>query len=143
MVSLLAKVDPIAHEVGAVAPWRATRARQLDRTTLAELAKPFLSDRISPVFEAVNNSSWGVDSDQLSLLYVASYVAAGNQSNRGSFCRLVSTVGGARQWRFVGGHRSSLKGWLRGSETSAAEQPRARVSLDRRTGPGRGRGADG
>lgn len=104
LFSLLAKVDPIAQEVGAVAPWRAKRAKQLDRTTLAELVRPFLSERIRPVFEAVNNSVWGVDSDQLSVLYVASYVAAaGNQRNRGTLFRLVSTAGGAQQWRFVGG----------------------------------------
>jgi monoamine oxidase len=104
LVNLLAKIDPIAQEVGAVAPWRATRAKELDRTTLADLARPFLSERIRPVFEAVNNSVWGVDSDQLSLLYVASYVAAaGNQSVPGSFLRLLSTAGGAQQWRFVGG----------------------------------------
>jgi monoamine oxidase len=104
LFNLLAKIDPIAQEVGAVAPWGAKRAKQLDRTTLAELARPFLSERIGPVFEAVNNSVWGVDSDQLSLLYVASYVAAaGNQNNPGSLFRLLSTAGGAQQWRFVGG----------------------------------------
>jgi monoamine oxidase len=104
LVNLLAQIDPIAQEVGAVAPWRAKRARQLDRTTLKEFASPFLGARIAPVFEAVTNSVWGVDSDQLSLLYAASYVAAaGNQSNPGSLFRLVSTAGGAQQWRFVGG----------------------------------------
>lgn len=104
LVNLLAKVDPIAKEVGAVAPWRAKRAKQLDSITLAELTRPFLGKRIRPVFEAVNNSVWGVDSDQLSVLYVASYVAAaGNQRNPGSLFRLVSTAGGAQQWRFVGG----------------------------------------
>jgi monoamine oxidase len=104
LINLLAKIDPIAREVGASAPWRAERAKQLDRTTLRELASPFLSERIGPVFEAVINAVWGVDSDQLSVLYTASYVAAaGNQSNPGSLFRLVSTAGGAQQWRFVGG----------------------------------------
>jgi monoamine oxidase len=104
VLDLLAKIGPLAKEVGPLAPWRAKRAGRLDRTTLAEWAKPFLTHRIRPVFEAVNNSVWGVDSDQLSLLYVASYVAAaGDEQNPGSFFRLISTQGGAQERRFVGG----------------------------------------
>jgi monoamine oxidase len=104
LIDLLAKVDPIAKEVGVVAPWRAKRARQLDHTTLAEFTRPFVSDRVRPVLEAVNNSVWGVDSDQLSLLYVATYVAAaGDEHTPGSLLRLVTTAGGAQERRFVGG----------------------------------------
>jgi monoamine oxidase len=104
LANLLSKVDPIAKEVGPTAPWRAKRAKQLDRTTLAEFTRPFVSDRIRPIFEAVNNSVWGVDSDQLSLLYVASYVAAaGDRHTPGSLFRLISTPGGAQERRFVGG----------------------------------------
>ena len=103
LLDLLAKIDPIAKQVGTSA-WRAARARELDDTTLAEFARPFVSFRVRPVFEAVNNSVWGVDSDQLSLLYVASYVAAaGDQHDPGSLFRLVSTAGGAHERRFVGG----------------------------------------
>jgi monoamine oxidase len=59
---------------------------------------------VRPVFEAVNNSVWGVDSDQLSMLYVASYVAgAGDEHNAGSLLRLLTTAGGAQERRFVGG----------------------------------------
>jgi monoamine oxidase len=104
LINLLANIDSIAAEVGAIAPWRAKRAKQLDHTTFAELVGPFLTERVRPVFEAVNNSLWGVDSDQLSLLYVASYVAAaGNKGTRGSMIRLISTGGGAQERRFVGG----------------------------------------
>lgn len=104
LIQLLGKIDPIAKEVGPTAPWRAKRARQLDHTTLAEFTRPFVSQRIRPVFEAVNNSVWGMDSDQLSLLYVASYVAAaGDPHHPGSLFRLVSTQGGAQERRFVGG----------------------------------------
>jgi monoamine oxidase len=104
LLQLLAKVGPIATEVGADAPWRARRAKQLDRTTLAQFARPFVSGRIRPVFEAALNSVWGVDSTQLSLLYVAWYVAAaGDTQNPGSLFRLLSTAGGAQERRFVGG----------------------------------------
>src|SRR5436305_14101552 len=36
LFDLLAKIDPIAKEVGPTAPWRARRARELDHTTMAE-----------------------------------------------------------------------------------------------------------
>lgn len=104
LLELLAKVGPIAQEVGPAAPWRAKRAKELDRTTLAEFTQSFIGSRVRPIFDAVNNSVWGVDSDQLSLLYVASYVAAaGDAQNPGSLFRLVSTAGGAQEQRFVGG----------------------------------------
>ena len=104
LIDLVSKIDPIAKEVGAAAPWRASRARQLDHTTLAEFTASFITERVRPVFEAVNNSVWGVDSDQLSLLYVASYVAAaGDENNAGSLLRLLTTAGGAQERRFVGG----------------------------------------
>src|SRR5581483_3999084 len=104
LFDLLGRIDPLGKEVGVKAPWRARRAKQLDHMTLAEFARPFTSARVRPVFEAVNNSVWGVDSDQLPLLYVAAYVAAaGDQHNPGSLFRLVSTAGGAQERRFVGG----------------------------------------
>jgi monoamine oxidase len=104
LLDLLSKVDPIAKEVGPTAPWAAKRAKQLDATTLAQFTQSFVSPRVRPIFEAVNNSVWGVDSDQLSMLYVASYVAAaGDSKNPGSLFRLISTAGGAQERRFVGG----------------------------------------
>lgn len=104
LIKLLAKLDGLAKEVGPRAPWRAKRATQLDRTTLAQVVRPFVGARVRPVFEAVINSIWGVDSSHLSALYAASYIAAaGNGSNPGSLLRLVSTAGGAQERRFVGG----------------------------------------
>ncbi len=104
LLDLLAKIDPIAKEVGPTAPWRAKRAKELDQTTLADFTRSLVGSRLRPVFDAVNNSIWGVDSDRLPLLYVASYVAAaGDAQNPGSLFRLVSTAGGAQEQRFVGG----------------------------------------
>ncbi len=104
LIELLDKIDPIAREVGAIAPWRAKRAMHLDHTTLAELTRPFVGERVRPVFEAVTNSVWGADPDRLSVLYVASYVAAaGDEKNAGSLLRLLTTAGGAQERRFVGG----------------------------------------
>ena len=104
LLNLLAKVAPIARRVGPAAPWRANGARQLDEVTLADFARPFLGARIRPVAGAAVSSVWGADLDQLSLLYVASYVAAaGDKQTPGSLFRLLSTAGGAQESRFVGG----------------------------------------
>jgi monoamine oxidase len=104
LVKLLARLDALAAEVGPHRPWRAKRAKSLDHRTLAEVVRPFVGPRVHPVFEAVINSIWGVDSNQLSALYAASYVAAaGNGTNPGSLFRLLSTPGGAQERRFVGG----------------------------------------
>jgi monoamine oxidase len=104
LVKLLTKLDALAAQVGPSRPWRAKGAKALDHTTLAQLARPFVSARVRPLLEAVINSVWGVDSTQLSALYAASYVAgASNGSSPGSLLRLVSTAGGAQERRFVGG----------------------------------------
>ncbi|HEY8637740.1 MAG TPA: FAD-dependent oxidoreductase [Solirubrobacteraceae bacterium] len=104
LIDLISKLDPLGKEVGVAAPWKAKRASELDAMTLADFAKPFVSDRVRPVFEAVNQSIWGADSTQLSLLYVAAYIAAaGDSKNPGSLFRLASTAGGAQERRFVGG----------------------------------------
>jgi monoamine oxidase len=104
LIDFLSHLDPLAKQVGATAPWRAKRAKQLDQMTLADFTRSFTSPRVRPIFEAVNNSVWGVDSDQLSLLFVASYVAAaGDAQHAGSLFRLISTAGGAQERRFVGG----------------------------------------
>ena len=104
LIKLVAGLDALAKEVGPHRPWRAKRAKALDNTTLAHVARPFVGARVRPVFEAVINSIWGLDSSQLSALYAASYVAAaGNRSNPGSLFRLLTTPGGAQERRFVGG----------------------------------------
>lgn len=104
LIKLVATLDALAKEVGPHRPWQAKRAKALDNTTLAHVARPFVGARVRPVFEAVINSIWGLDSSQLSALYAASYVAAaGNRSNPGSLFRLLTTPGGAQERRFVGG----------------------------------------
>jgi monoamine oxidase len=104
LLDFISRLDPIAEEVGATAPWKAKRAAELDAITLDAFARPFVGARVRPVFEAVVSSIWGADSTQLSLLYAAAYVAAaGDADHPGSLFRLASTAGGAQERRFVGG----------------------------------------
>jgi monoamine oxidase len=98
-------LDKLAKEVGVAAPWKAKKARAYDGQTLAQwLAPQGLTAKGDAIVDAICESVWGADADELSLLYVAQYVAAaGNARTPGSFLKLISTGGGAQERRFVGG----------------------------------------
>jgi monoamine oxidase len=101
----LLEVDAIAKAVGVAAPWKHSKAKQYDGQTLAQfLSAKSLSPTALAVVDAVCEAIWGADPDELSLLYVAQYVAAaGNAKTPGSFARLIATDGGAQEQRIVGG----------------------------------------
>jgi monoamine oxidase len=104
-LSVLLKLDALGQEVGVAAPWKAKNARRYDGQTLAQwLAPQGLTGKGSAIVDAICEAVWGADADEMSLLYVASYVAAaGNAKTPGSFVKLISTVGGAQERRLVGG----------------------------------------
>jgi monoamine oxidase len=99
------EIDRIGREVGVVAPWKSRKAKQYDAQTLGQfLSTKNLTPTALSVLDAVCEAVWGADPGELSLLYVAQYVAAaGNASTPGSFARLIATAGGAQERRFVGG----------------------------------------
>ncbi|WP_445149320.1 flavin monoamine oxidase family protein [Baekduia sp. Peel2402] len=101
----LLEVDAIGKAVGVAAPWKHSKAKQYDAQTLAQfLATKNLSATALAVLDAVCEAIWGADPTELSLLYVAQYVAAaGNAKTPGSFVRLIATGGGAQEQRIVGG----------------------------------------
>ncbi|HMJ35271.1 MAG TPA: FAD-dependent oxidoreductase [Baekduia sp.] len=101
----LLALDPMAKKVGVALPWTSEKARAHDGQTLAQwLAPKGLTPRGKAIADAVCESIWGADPEELSLLYVLFYVAAaGNARTLGSFARLVSTAGGAQEQRIVGG----------------------------------------
>jgi monoamine oxidase len=104
-LGVLLKLDAIGKEVGVAAPWKARRARRYDGQTLAQwLAPQSLTAKGHAIVDAICEAVWGADADELSLLYVAMYVAsAGNAKTPGSFVKLISTAGGAQERRLVGG----------------------------------------
>jgi monoamine oxidase len=99
------KIDALAKEVGVKAPWRAKRAAELDKQTLAQWRDQNISTaRGRAIFNVAAESIWGAEPEEMSLLYAASYVAAsGNAKTPGSILRLATTGGGAQEERFVGG----------------------------------------
>jgi monoamine oxidase len=98
-------VDGIAKAVGVTAPWKHAKARQYDGQTLAQYLAPSITSTTGKaVVDAVCEAIWGADPEDLSLLYVAQYVAgAGNAKTPGAFVRLIATGGGAQEQRLVGG----------------------------------------
>ncbi|HWH96382.1 MAG TPA: flavin monoamine oxidase family protein [Baekduia sp.] len=104
-LSAVLALDAVAREVGAAAPWKHAKARRYDGQTLAQyVAGKSLPPTAVAIVDAVCEAIWGADADELSLLYVAQYVAAaGNARSPGSFTRLIATAGGAQERRFVGG----------------------------------------
>jgi monoamine oxidase len=104
-LGVLLGLDALGKEVGVAAPWKAKNARKYDGQTLAQwLAPQGLSSTGLEVIDVVCESIWGADADELSLLYVAQYVAgAGDAKAKGSMLRLISTPGGAQERRLVGG----------------------------------------
>jgi monoamine oxidase len=99
------KLNAAASKVPVAAPWRAANAAALDRQTLedfkvANIANP----RGRAAFDAAIRVIWGAEPREISLLYALAFAAAaGNETHRGDFVRLITTPRGAQEIRFVGG----------------------------------------
>jgi monoamine oxidase len=104
----LAKVlelDALAKQAGVVAPWKAKKAREWDRMTLADWVRAEVASvKARQILTAASEAIWGADPSELSLLYALQYIAAaGDARHAGGFLRLITTAGGAQERRFVGG----------------------------------------
>src|SRR3954469_14936193 len=104
-LAALLELDKVGKAVGVAAPWKHPKARQYDGQTLAAyLAGKSLSPTSLAILDAACEAIWGADPGELSVLYVAQYVAAaGNAKSPGSFARLIATAGGAPERRLVRG----------------------------------------
>jgi monoamine oxidase len=99
------KLDALAKEAGVVAPWKAKKAREWDRMTLADWVDAEVPNvKARAILTAAAEAIWGADPSDLSLLYALQYIAAaGDAKHAGGFLRLINTAGGAQEQRFVGG----------------------------------------
>jgi monoamine oxidase len=99
------KLDQMASETPRDAPWKNPNAASLDATTVEtwkqqNTTTPHGKFLIDVGIEAI----FGAEPRDLSLLFLAFYIAgAGNESNPGTFERLINTPDGAQDSRFVGG----------------------------------------
>jgi monoamine oxidase len=99
------KLDQMASETPRDAPWTHPDAASLDGTTVEtwkqqNTTTPHGKFLIDVGIQAI----FGAEPRDLSLLFLLFYIAgAGNESNPGTFERLINTPDGAQDSRFVGG----------------------------------------
>jgi monoamine oxidase len=105
VLKLIPVLDAMARQVPPGAAWRAPKAAHWDSQTLAQFAYPKLNSRWArSLLMTATQAVWGVQPDELSLLYALSYIAgAGDERTPGSLLPLVTTPGGAQQDRLLGG----------------------------------------
>jgi monoamine oxidase len=105
ILTAITRLNPMAEEVPVEAPWKAFRAEEWDRTTLAQWRDQNLpTTGARRLFDIATEAIWGAEPDELTLLYALAYsAAAGNERHKGDFLRLISTPDGAQQRRFMGG----------------------------------------
>jgi monoamine oxidase len=99
------QLDPLAAEVPVDAPWKAPRAAEWDAMTLQQWAdQTFTSQGAKTLLSVATEPLWGCEPHEVSLLYALWYIAtAGNEKEKGSILRLLTTPDGAQDSRFVGG----------------------------------------
>jgi monoamine oxidase len=93
------KLNRLARDVSAEAPWDAPRAREWDGQTM----QTWLDDNVRTaaartLFGIAASIVWGAEPRELSLLHLLFYISAA-----GSLELILDTEGGAQQDRFVGG----------------------------------------
>jgi monoamine oxidase len=100
-----AQLDAWAAELDTAAPWTHPMAKEWDSVTLADWMKTNanLADT-KFMFDTFAKSIWAAEAREMSLFYVITYIAAaGNEQNKGTVGRLISTANGAQEKRVEGG----------------------------------------
>jgi monoamine oxidase len=93
------KLNRLASDVSAEAPWKASRAAEWDGQTMRTWLNENVRTRAArSLFEIACSIAWGAPPEQLSVLHVLFYI-----SGAGSLEKILDTEGGAQQDRFVGG----------------------------------------
>ncbi len=103
---LLQKINSLASQIPVDAPWSHPNAASLDAMTLKQYIdqNTINSAAVNKLIECWSQPGFGANPDELSLLYVAHYVAcSGNETTAGTFERNSDTINGAQESRFVGG----------------------------------------
>ncbi|KAK8022263.1 hypothetical protein PG993_013030 [Apiospora rasikravindrae] len=106
VLTVIASINALVSGVDVQNPWNSTLAEHWDKKTFDEWLKPFLlTESARFLIDAAVETVFSVEADELSLLYALTYVAAaGNETTKGTFDRLISIDdGGAQQWRVDGG----------------------------------------
>ncbi|KAF2162488.1 hypothetical protein M409DRAFT_69082 [Zasmidium cellare ATCC 36951] len=105
ILEIITKIDTLAATLDVENPWNSPNATAWDAITLQDWAYETLTTTVGrEAFEISVESIWSGTAEQLSFLYALAYVAgAGNQTNKGTFERLILTNDGGQESRIVGG----------------------------------------
>ncbi|MFC7261330.1 flavin monoamine oxidase family protein [Streptomyces lutosisoli] len=99
------QLDTLASTIPVDAPWTAPKAEELDGQTFASWIEGNVTNaNAKTILHLMSNGALSAESRDISLLWILNYIAvSGNETNPGNLTRLISTLGGARDSRFVGG----------------------------------------
>lgn len=103
---LTKKLDSYASQLPVDAPWAHPRAAEWDKISLGTFVRrnTVNSGAVLKLLESWTHPSFGAQPDQVSLLFVITFIArSGNERTVGTFARNADTAGGAQEQRFVGG----------------------------------------
>jgi monoamine oxidase len=108
LVAVIALVDQMSQQVPVDAPWTADSAEEWDSQTFDTwLREHTVSPQTRKVASGAFEALFGGEAREISLLYALWYIAcAGDESNPGTFERLIDVHGGAQERRFVQGAQS-------------------------------------
>lgn len=104
-LAALATIDTMAASIDVSGPWSHSNASLWDSMTFgAYLDNAISNDTVRALLDVSTAAVWSANPEELSLLYVVSYIAAaGNATTTGSLHSLLDTAEGAQQRRIVGG----------------------------------------
>ncbi|KAK8015616.1 hypothetical protein PG991_008504 [Apiospora marii] len=104
--AVILELNTLSLGVDVQNPWDSALAAPWDKQTFDQwLRAKGLTESARFLIDAAVETVFSVEADELSLLYALTYIAAaGNETTKGTFDRLISIDdGGAQQWRVDGG----------------------------------------
>ncbi len=134
VLKVLTSLDAMAKTVPLEAPWTAAQADAWDSQTVETFKQAYgLNSAASNLLDLGIESVFACEPRDISLLHVLFYIhSAGNETQAGTFERLINTAGGAQDSRFIGGSQEiSIRAARRLGQRVMLSQPVRRISPGR------------
>ncbi|HVW80489.1 MAG TPA: FAD-dependent oxidoreductase [Mycobacteriales bacterium] len=135
LVQLVTTLDQYAAHVPVEAPWKWSKAAEMDRQSAESLVRSMAADPDTAVqlVDLFFDSAYGGTAAEVSALYVIAQVAGfGNKTTPGTIERGISSKGGAQDSRIVGGsQRISIEAARRLDERVVLNAPVRRIDQDK------------